>query len=281
MIDISQQELQVIANYIYEICGVKLDKSKEYLIKTRLDQILIEQQCATYSELYYKARLDLSGKLNSLIINAITTPETLFFRDSHPFDILKQIVLPELLERKKNTGSQLLPTHLRIWSAACSTGQEIYSIAMCLKDTIPDLSKMRVTLLATDISDSVLSIAKEGKYNQFEISRGLAKDKLNKHFVQSDNTWQVNENIRKMITFQKRNLMQPFMGVGPFDIVFCRNVAIYFTIEDRIKLFNKIADVIELGGYLFIGSSEFLTGICDRFTAIRHQKSIYYQLTSK
>ncbi|MBF0449615.1 MAG: protein-glutamate O-methyltransferase CheR [Candidatus Magnetomorum sp.] len=274
MFNISQQELQVLTGYIYEICGVHLDSSKEYLVKTRLDNLVKSNGCASYSELYYKARSDRTGKINTDIINAITTPETLFFRDKNPFEVLQSKLINEILEKKSST---VLPGHLRIWSAASSTGQEIYSIAITLLETITNINKYKISLTATDISNVVLDIAKSGRYNKFEISRGLTQQQMDKYFIEEDQYWQIKEDIRKMVRFQKINLMQPLIGMGTFDIVFCRNVAIYFTLEDRKKLFDRIANVIVPDGYLFIGSSEFLTGICDRFKAMRHGKAIYYQ----
>jgi chemotaxis protein methyltransferase CheR len=274
MIKINQQELQVLIAYIYDICGVHLDNSKEYLIKTRLDTLVSSYRCASYSELYYRARSDKSGKVNADIINAITTPETLFFRDKLPFEMLRNKLINELLKKKTNS---FIPGQIRIWSAASSTGQEIYSIAIIIRELISNLQKNRVTLVATDISDVVLDLAKAGRYNKFEISRGLTKQQLERYFIEKDQYWQIKDDIRRMVRFQKLNLMKPLVGLGTFDIVFCRNVAIYFTLDDRKKLFNRIADTIAPDGYLFIGASEFLTGISDRFKAVREGKAIYYQ----
>ena len=274
MINITKQELQVLIEYIYEICGVHLDSSKEYLVKTRLDNLVTKNGCASYSEFYYRARSDRSGKINGDMINAITTPETLFFRDKHPFEIMRSKLINELI-KKKSKGA--IPGQLRFWSAASSTGQEIYSLAIVLRETIPNIEKHQISLLATDISDVVLDLAKAGRYNKFEISRGLTPQQLTKYFIEKDQYWQIKDEIRKMVRFQKLNLMKPFIGLGTFDIVFCRNVAIYFTLEDRKKLFDRIADLIVPEGYLFIGSSEFLTGISERFKAVRHGKAIYYQ----
>jgi len=274
MIQINPQELQVLITYIYDICGVHLDKSKEYLIKTRLDTLVSTYKCASYSEFYYRARSDKTGKINTDIINAITTPETLFFRDKLPFEVLRHRLINQLLQKKT---SKIMPGQIRIWSAASSTGQEIYSIAIIIRETIADLKKNRVSLFATDISNVVIDLAKAGRYNKFEVSRGLSKQQLDRYFFEKEQYWQLKDDIRRMVRFQKLNLMKPFVGLGTFDIVFCRNVAIYFTLDDRKKLFDRIADTIAPEGYLFIGASEFLTGICDRFKAVREDKTIYYQ----
>jgi len=274
MIKINPQELQVLIDYIYGICGVHLDRSKEYLIKTRLDTLVITNKCASYSEFYYRARSDKTGKINADIVNAITTPETLFFRDKLPFDLLRNGLIKKLLQKKTNS---IAPGQIRIWSAASSTGQEIYSISIIVREILSNSQKSRVSLVATDISDVVLELAKAGRYNKFEISRGLTKQQLEKYFIKKDQYWQIKDELRRMVRFQKLNLMKPFVGLGSFDIVFCRNVAIYFTLDDRKKLFDRLADVITPEGYLFIGASEFLTGISDRFKAIREGKTIYYQ----
>ena len=165
-----------------------------------------------------------------------------------------------------------------MWSAASSTGQELYSVAIVLQELLGDLSKYTIKLSGTDISDAAVAQASSGKYNKFEIERGLARDKLTKYFTMNGQTWKVSDQLRSMVNFRKLNLMLPFTGLGKFDIVLCRNVAIYFTLEDRKKLFNKIADVLEPDGYLIIGSTESLTGICPRFIPKRHLRSIFYQL---
>ncbi|MEA2103015.1 MAG: protein-glutamate O-methyltransferase CheR, partial [Thermodesulfobacteriota bacterium] len=204
-----------------------------------------------------------------------TTNETLFFRDNSPFEMLQHKVVPDIIDRRESKAG---PTKIRIWSAACSTGQEIYSIAITLKELLPDMKGYRISLLGTDISDAAVAQASYGKYNKFEIERGLSMDKLKKYFTPDGNTWKVKDEIRAMASFKKLNLMEPFSGLGKFDIIFCRNVAIYFSLEDRKKLFNKIADMLEPDGFLIIGSTESLTGISDRFAPQRHIRAIFYQL---
>jgi len=209
--------------------------------------------------------------------NCYSTNETLFFRDTGPFQLLQHKILPELIDARA-AKSSFSKTNLKIWSAASSTGQELYSIAIVLQELLGDMSKYSIKLIGTDISDAAVAQASSGKYNKFEIERGLARDKLTKYFSSVGQTWKVNDQIRAMANFRKFNLMSPFIGLGKFDIVLCRNVAIYFTLEDRKKLFNKIADVLEPDGYLIIGSTESLTGICPRFIPKRHLRSIFYQL---
>ncbi|HEB49005.1 MAG TPA: protein-glutamate O-methyltransferase CheR [Desulfobulbus sp.] len=277
MLKITPEELKVITRYIHEISGIHLDAGKKYLLETRLSSIAEELGCSNYMELYQKAKRDARRQIQQQIIDAISTNETLFFRDEGPFKLLQYKILPELIDAR-TPKSSFMKTPIRIWSAASSTGQELYSIAIVIKELVGDTSKFNFKLLGTDISDSAVAQASRGRYNKFEIERGLPRDKLNRYFTLRGGFWQVKDELRAMVHFRKLNLMLPFSGLGKFDIVFCRNVAIYFTMDDRKKLFNKIADILEPDGYLIIGSTESLTGICPRFKPKRHLRSIFYQL---
>jgi len=277
MLKITPEEVKLVTKYIYEISGIYLDESKKYLLETRLNGVAEEQGCSTFQDLLKKAKTDVSKSIERKIIDAISTNETLFFRDTGPFQLLQHKIFPELIDARTPKSPQL-KTNLKVWSAASSTGQELYSVAIVLQELLGDMSKYSIKLLGTDISDAAVSQASSGKFNKFEIERGLARDKLTKYFSMSGQTWKINDQIRALVNFRKFNLMTPFTGLGKFDVVLCRNVAIYFTLEDRKKLFNKIADVLEPDGYLIIGSTESLTGICPRFIPKRHLRSIFYQL---
>ena len=265
----------MLAKYIYDISGINIESSKAYLIETRLGRILESENCGSYCEFYQKAKKDTSKILEKKIIDAITTNETLFFRDGGPFELLKHKILPEIFDRR-SAAKMLRP--IRIWSAACSTGQEVFSIAIILKELLGSSPPYNFKLLGTDLSDAAVKQASYGSYNKFEIERGLPRDRLHLYFTPDGANWRIKDAIRSMASFQKFNLMLPFSGIGKFDIIFCRNVAIYFTLEDRKKLFSKIADALEPDGYLIIGSTESLTGVCPRFVPKRHLKSIFYQL---
>ncbi|RLB91400.1 MAG: protein-glutamate O-methyltransferase CheR [Deltaproteobacteria bacterium] len=278
MLKITPDEVNLISRYIHRVSGILLDQTKAYLIESRLGRLVEEMGLSSYRALYEKVRFDGSKTLERKIIDAITTNETLFFRDASPFQLLQHKILPDLIDRRSGKSSGLLPISIRIWSAGCSTGQEVYSIAIVLKELLPDLRKFSIKLLGTDISDSAVAQASYGQYSKFEIERGLPRDKLLKYFNANGNHWKVKDEIRAMATFKKQNLMESFLGLGRFDIIFCRNVAIYFTLEDRKKLFEKIANSLEGDGYLIIGASESLTGICSRFEPKRHLKSVFYQL---
>lgn len=276
MTRITPEEVALLSGYIYGIIGIDLDQKKAYLFESRLGPLAEEQGLSSYSELYYKAKADPALEIK--IIDAITTKETSFFRDNGPFELLQHKILPELIDRRTAKSSGLLPVPIRIWSAACSTGQEVFSIAMVLKELLPDMTKYNIKLLGTDISDTAIAQASYGQYNQFEIERGLSSDKLIKYFNPNRGSWRIKDEIRAMASFRRLNLILPFAGLGKFDIVFCRNVAIYFSLGDRKKLFDKILDVIERDGYLVIGSTESLTGVCSRFESKRYLRSIFYQL---
>ena len=276
MLKITPSELKVIAQYIYDISGIFLDASKAYLFETRLSSIAEEHGCTSYQDLYTKAKRDLKKTIERQIIDAISTNETLFFRDKGPFELLQHKILPEIID-KRTPGSSNLKTNIKIWSAASSTGQELYSIAIIIKELIPDPSRYNISLLGTDISDTAVSQASYGKYNKFEIERGLPQKQLQRYFTLFGDSWKIKDEIRAMVNFKKLNLMLPFSALGKFDIIFCRNVAIYFTLPDRKKLFDKIADSLADDGFLVIGSTESLTGVCPRFIPKKHLKSIFYQ----
>lgn len=273
---ITPDEVKILSQYIYSISGIHLDEKKTYLIETRLKDLLETEGCNSYGELYYKSKKDAGKTIERKIIDAITTNETLFFRDNSPFEMFKYKIMPELIDRRTARSSGTMPITIRIWSAACSTGQEIYSLAIILRELLPDIKKYNIKLLGTDISDEAIAKASYGHYNKFEIERGLEKDKLQRYFILDNNNWKIRDDIRAMVMFQKFNLMGSFAGIGKFDIVFCRNVAIYFNTEDRRKLFDKISTVLEPDGYLIIGATESLTGINQKFEPQRHLRSIFY-----
>lgn len=274
-IRIKSDEIEAFAKYIHEISGIHIEASKAYLIETRLGRILESENCNSYSEFHQKSKMDTSKVLEKKIIDAITTNETLFFRDGNPFELLKHKILPEIIDRRTASKVQ---RPIRIWSAACSTGQEVFSIAIVLKELLGTSSPYCFKLLGTDLSDAAIKHASYGSYNKFEIERGLPRDRLHLYFTPDGANWKIKDAIRSMASFQKFNLMHPFTGLGKFDIIFCRNVAIYFTLEDRKKVFSKIADALEPDGFLIIGSTESLTGVCPKFVPKRHLRSIFYQL---
>ena len=272
---VTPDEFQLLKKYIYESSEIALEKGKEYLLETRLNFLLEEYGCSTFKDLYLKSKSDISKKLQEKIIDAISTNETYFFRDKAPFELLQHKILPDLIDRRSKESAS--KPSIKLWSAASSTGQEIYSIAMTLNDMGISTANYNIKLLGTDISDSAVAQASYGSYNKFEVSRGLERKKLDKYFQQQGDKWRINDQIRIMVQFKKMNLMKPFTGIGKFDIILCRNVMIYFTEEDRKKIYNNIARALEPDGYLLIGSTESLTNVTDLFQSQRYLQSTFYQ----
>ncbi|MBN2705949.1 MAG: protein-glutamate O-methyltransferase CheR [Deltaproteobacteria bacterium] len=277
MLKITPQEYQNYCKYIYDICGINLAPNQTYLVETRLATLIKNLGCNSFTELYNQSRGDRLKKIEQEIINAITTNETYFFRDKAPFDLLQFKIIPDLIDKRSSRSG--LPPTIKIWSAACSFGQEVYSIAITLKELLGrDLPKYRISIVGTDISDEAISRSSYGLYNQFEVERGLPPEKLRLYFNQVDKGWRIKDELRAMVSFRKQNLFQSFTDLGRFDIVLCRNVAIYFTQPDKVKLYEKIASAMAPDGYLLIGAQESLTGITNMFEPKRYLRSIFYQL---
>lgn len=274
---ISPKEIDIFTRYIYDITSIVIQPGKTYLLESRLQPLLKENNAKTYSDLYLKAKGDSSGAIQKKIIDAITTNETFFFRDKTPFELLQNKILPDLIDRRSRVfpGSKI---PLRIWSAACSTGQEVYSIAMVLSEML-DLTKYDLYILGTDISPQAVSTASYGKYNSFDLQRGLPPKSLQKYFAPAGSGYsRVRDELRAMVKFEKVNLLQNLSHLGPFDIIFCRNVAIYFSKSDKVKLFNNLARLLRPDGSFLVGGSETLTNISTRFVPKRYLRGIYYQL---
>jgi chemotaxis protein methyltransferase CheR len=278
MSGLTQNELSLWSRYIHSICGVQLDSSKAYLIETRLGPFLRETESVTFSDLYNKIVADRSNILKRKVIDAITTGETSFFRDASPFEMLQHKIIPDLIDRRKKLIANGGPVPIRIWSAACSTGQEVYSTTFVLKELLIDLSRYDIQILGTDISDKVVAQASYAKYSRLELDRGMNPDRVAKYFTPEGQLWKVRDELRALATFKTMNLLNPFTFPHRFDIVFCRNVAIYFSEEDKIRLFKSISRVMAPDGYLIIGSTEFITGLCPEFESKRYLRSVFYQL---
>lgn len=274
---VTAEDIKVISRLVNDLCGIVLDESKGYLIQSRLSSLAEETGCKTFSELYYKARYETAAPLRTRLIDAITTNETLFFRDSSPFDVLQHRILPNLIDAKSKSGT---PKRIRIWSAACSTGQEPYSIAMVLHELLGNLAGWDIKIQATDISDAAIRHASKGRYAVHEIQRGMPQPLLQKYFTQDPQGWTVQDSLRALIAFKRLNLLEPFTILGTFDVIFCRNVAIYFSPDARKDLFRRIAAQLTAEGALLVGSSESLTDVGPNFKPQHHCRAIYYQPNS-
>ncbi len=270
---ISTQDMLLLATIVKQLCGLALDDSKGYLVESRLSSIAKEAGCANYVDLCRKA---VAGdrQLRTKVIDAITTHETLFFRDNSPFSALQHRVIPDLIDSKSGSA---MSRRLRVWSAACSTGQEPYSVAMVLYELLPDIAKWNINILGTDISDSSIAQASRGRYSEYEIGRGMNPQMLKKYFVREPEGWRVSDPLRSLVRFDRRNLLERFDDLGPFDVIFCRNVAIYFDAPTRRSLFERLSQRLTPAGYLFVGASESLTDLGPRFAPKLHCRSVFYQ----
>ncbi|PID74775.1 MAG: chemotaxis protein CheR, partial [Desulfobacterales bacterium] len=208
---------------------------------------------------------------------AISTNETYFFRDQAPFKLLQYKIIPDVIDKRSKKQRGIRPS-LRIWSAANSTGQEIYSIAMILLEMGITSEKYNIRLFGTDISNTAISQATSGIYNRFEVSRGLDPKWLHKYFVPHNDKYQIKDELKRMVQFRTMNLMNPFAGIGKFDIILCRNVMIYFTAQTRKKIYTHLSSSMEKDGYLLIGSTESLVNDTDLFVSSKYLNSIFYQL---
>jgi len=273
---ISPEEFKQFARYILDISGIALEAGKEYLVETRLGPILTRLGCTSYAELLQKAKTDDKKNLENEIIDAISTNETYFFRDKAPFQLLQHKIIPDLIDRRTRKNPGRKPA-IRLWSAANSTGQEIYSIAMILVEMGITPDNYNVKLFGTDISDAAIAQASYGFYNKFEAARGLDPARLQRYFDPHENGYKIKDQLRVMTQFKKMNLMQPFAAMGKFDIILCRNVMIYFTPQDRKRIYEKIARVLEPDGYLIIGATESLINDTGLFVSSKYLNSVFYQ----
>lgn len=253
--------------------GLSFDESKRYLFESRLGPLLKEFNLSCYGELLQSVSRNDECRENQALISAITTNETYFFRDEHPFELLKYKLIPDLLGKQRNAN-------VMIGSAACSTGQEAYSMAMVLKEILFDLTKFRVQIKGFDISDDVIVTASTGHYSTFEVQRGLSSDKIRRYFDVTNGRYHINPELRSIVTFCRYNLLKPENLMGKFDIIFCRNVVNYFGKKERMLLFNNLAELLVTGGTLVIGATELLSNDTNRFEKHRAFESVYYKKVS-
>lgn len=248
--------------------GIVIGRDKLYLLESRLSPLARKEGLSSIEELISVVRTRRDERVMTQIVDAMTTNETFFFRDKTPFEHLEQTVLPALTAAR--------PGHrIRILSAACSTGQEAYSIAMML-DQNPALTRgANVEIVATDISDRVLDKARAGLYSQFEVQRGLPIKLLMKYFTQQGDLWKLSDSIRSQVTFRKLNLLDSLNGLGNFDVVLCRNVLIYFDMQTKRDILNRISKQMNEKSFLLLGAAETVVGITDAFTANKEKRGLY------
>ncbi|MCP4621719.1 MAG: protein-glutamate O-methyltransferase CheR [Bradyrhizobium sp.] len=248
--------------------GLDLSADKQYLIESRLAPLSRKAGLSGIPELVQKMKAG-SASLIAQVVEAMTTNETFFFRDKVPFDHFRQTILPEVLKARAARKS------IRIWCAAGSTGQEPYSLAMCLKEMEPQLAGFRVEIIATDLSQEVLEKSKAGLYSQFEVQRGLPIQMLVKYFKQTGEFWQINADLRAMVQHRQLNLLHDFAQLGTFDVIFCRNVLIYFDQDTKINIFNRLCRGMEPDGFLVLGAAETVVGLTDAFRPYPDKRGLY------
>jgi len=258
-----------VAAFLKQRSGLIITQDKMYLLETRLAAILRDNNLDSLAALVDVLRQPGAASVKDQVVDAMTTNETSFFRDNHPFDALRKSVIPGLIERRAATRC------LRIWSAACSTGQEPYSLAMMLKDSFPILGGWKVEIVATDLSPSVLDRACEGIYSTFEVQRGMPIQMLVRHFDQQEPNWRIKPELRQMVSFRPLNLLEDFSVLGQFDVVLCRNVLIYFDQPTKTRILAAIAKRIAADGVLLLGGAESVFGLSDAFSGLAGLKCVY------
>ncbi|RZM88539.1 chemotaxis protein CheR, partial [Bradyrhizobium genosp. SA-3] len=257
-----------LRKFLKERSGLDLSADKQYLVESRLLPLARKASLSGIPDLVLKIR-NGDGRLATDVVEAMTTNETFFYRDKIPFDHLRGTILPGLIQARAARKS------LRIWSAASSTGQEPYSIAMCVKEMGAAFAGWRIEIVVTDLSQEVLEKSKAGIYSQFEVQRGLPIQHLMKYFTQVGEVWQLNADIRAMVQFRQLNLLQDFSHLGTFDVIFCRNVLIYFDQDTKAVIFERMAKGLEADGTLLLGAAESVVGITDAFRPITEHRGLY------
>jgi len=248
--------------------GLDLSADKQYLIESRLLPLSRKSGLPGISDLVQKMKAG-SPALIAQVVEAMTTNETFFFRDKVPFDHFRDSIMPEIIKARAARKS------IRIWCAAGSTGQEPYSLAMCLKEMSAALAGWRIEILATDLSQEVLEKSKAGVYSQFEVQRGLPIQLLVKYFKQNGELWQISPEIRAMVQHRQLNLLHDFSPLGTFDVIFCRNVLIYFDQDTKINIFGRLAKIMEADGFLVLGAAETVVGLTDVFKPLPDKRGLY------
>jgi chemotaxis protein methyltransferase CheR len=269
----SETEYRRFCDLLDRLSGISLGENKRYLVDSRLGALIAELGVSGLGEFVTRLEADLSGRLRRRVVDAMTTNETQWFRDAHPFTALAERILPEL------AGRGMGP--LRIWSAGCSSGQEPYSIAMVAEEMRflrPGSLIRPLEVVATDISPSVLTAARAGVYDELAVTRGLSEERRRRFFQHAAEGWEVREEVRRSVQFREMSLLDTFAPLGRFDAIFCRNVLIYFSRSRKQDILTRMAATLSPGGFLLLGASESLSALADRFEMVRHGGAVLYRL---
>lgn len=273
--NVDQVEFDQFRQFLEDACGISLGDNKQYLVTNRMRRLMDDHKIANFGDLVRSLRQGLHRKLKEQVIDAMTTNETFWFRDIYPYDHLKNTLFPQLMG-----GNNKMYGPVRIWSAACSSGQEPYSISMMVEEfKLKNMGALprQVQIVATDLSTTVLEQARQGEYDKLSVMRGLSNERLDKFFDKADTNWRVKPFLRDRIDFRPINLMDSYAALGKFDIVFCRNVLIYFNADLKRQILQKIHASLKPQGILYLGSSEGLAGAADLFEMVRCEPGILYK----
>ncbi len=265
------QDFEFLQTLLKNRSGLVLSTDKVYLVESRLMPVARNRGLSGLDELIQAVRMGNDERLTVDVTDAMTTNESFFFRDMQPFESFRETVLPKIVESRRASGRNVI----RIWSAACSSGQEPYTLAMILREEEAKLRGMRFEIIATDLSTEIIEKAQEGTYTQFEVQRGLPIQYLLKYFTQNGDRWQIDRSIRDMVAIKQFNLLNPFNVLGLFDIVYCRNVLIYFDQPTKFDILGRISKLMPEDGVLYLGGAESVLGISDAFKPIPGLRGVY------
>ncbi len=267
-------DFNYVRKLVREQSAIVLDDHKGYLVEARLAPLVRQHGCASIKDLLRGLRDRQPNRLHRQVVEAMTTNETSFYRDRHPFEALKRHILPELIEKRAGTRA------LNIWCNACSSGQEPYSIAMLLREHFPNLVTWDVRLLATDLSIEILEKAKAGRFSKMEVNRGLPITLLIKYFENEGLEWRIRQMIRERVEFRPMNLIESWPHLSPMDIVFLRNVLIYFDVPTKRTILRQIRHVLKPDGYLFLGTAETTLNLDEAYERVVIEKAVCYRRRS-
>jgi chemotaxis protein methyltransferase CheR len=270
---LSEDDFDYVRGLVREQAGIVLD-TRKYLVESRLASLARKEGFATSEEVVARLRERRYGSLTRKVVESMTIHETAFFRDVHPFEVLRTTVLPKVLSRR------ILTRKLAIWCAACSTGQEPYSVAMLLREHFPSLAKWDVSLIASDLSERVLSRAKEGRFTQLEVNRGLSPELVSRYFEPDGGDWRIRDDVRAMVDFREINLLAKWPPMPRLDVVVMRNVLIYFDADTKRSILSRLAGVLEPDGYLFLGGAETTVYLDDSFVRMPLERAGCYRFRS-
>ena len=263
------QSFDALCEFLRRSSGLVMEQSKRYLVESRVMPIVRRERLSGLDELMVVLQKGQNPKLAKDVIEAMTINETYFFHDKAPFDQFRNVMLPKLIATRQNDK------RIRIWSAAASTGQEAYSLAMIIDECAAKIPGWKIEIVGTDLSDGVLDKARKGIYSQFEVQRGLPTPMLLRHFNQIGDAWQISEQMRSKVTFRQLNLLQDFSSLGRFDVVYCRNVLIYFDAPRKTDILTRMSRQLAPDGFLMLGASESLIGLKTDLVALPDNRAVY------